>query len=173
MKGSPKLHPKQPSSPLRLALGGMLAALVLVSTLFLKLPLPMAHGYVHLGDGVILLGALALGWPAVPAAAIGSLLADLWLGYVPYALPSFLIKGGVAALALMGRGWPLWVRALWLLLAEVVMVAGYFLVEWLVLGYGLAAAAAGVAGNCLQGASGVVLALALHPILARLQLPRG
>ena len=67
---------------LTLALSGMMAALVFVATYFFKLPVSITQGYIHLGDGFILLGASLLGWASVPAAAIGSALADLLGGVV-------------------------------------------------------------------------------------------
>ena len=41
-----------------------------------KLPVSITQGYIHLGDGFILLGASLLGWASIPAAAIGSALAE-------------------------------------------------------------------------------------------------
>ena len=78
---------------LTLALSGMMAALVFVATYFFKLPVSITQGYIHLGDGFILLGASLLGWASVPAAAIGSALADLLGGYTLYILPTFVIRG--------------------------------------------------------------------------------
>ena len=40
---------------LTLAFGGMMAALVFVATYFFKLPVSITQGYIHLGDGFILL----------------------------------------------------------------------------------------------------------------------
>ncbi len=159
-------------SPLTLAVGGMLAALIFVATSLLTFPIPMTSGYVHLGDAIILLGAGLLGWLAIPAAALGSMLADLLLGYVTYALPTFLIKGAVAAIAALGaKRKPLALKALFFLLAEVVMVLSYFLVEWLLMGYGAAGAWANVPGNAIQGASGIILAMVFLPLLGRVKLP--
>ena len=67
---------------MQLALGGMLAALVFVATSFFKLPVSVTQGYIHLGDGFILLGAALLGNTAIVAAALGSALADLLAGNV-------------------------------------------------------------------------------------------
>ncbi|MEA5015809.1 MAG: ECF transporter S component [Candidatus Limiplasma sp.] len=157
--------------PLTLAMGGLLAAVVFVSTAFLKLPIPMAQGYVHLGDGFILLGAALMGYVAVPAAALGSLLADLLLGFVPYALPTFVIKGAMAAVAVLAvRQKNIALRILLLILAEAVMVFGYFVAEGWLLGLGAAGAWASVPGNAVQGGSGVVIALALMPMLRRIKL---
>lgn len=112
-----------------------------------------------------------MGYVAVPAAALGSLLADVLLGYVPYALPTFVIKGAVAAVAVLGtRQKNIALRVLFLLLAEVAMVAGYFVTEAWVMGLGPAGAWATVPGNAVQGASGVVIALALMPMLKRIKL---
>lgn len=155
----------------RLALGGMMAALVFVATYFFKIPVSVTQGYVHLGDGFILLGAALLGNTSILAAAIGSMLADLLGGYTLYLLPTFLIKGCVAAVAVWGlrKQPPVWVKALVFLAAEAVMVLGYFLVEWLVLGYGLAAAVGAVLPNMVQGLSGVIIAVVLAPLTRRLE----
>ncbi|MEG2315117.1 MAG: ECF transporter S component [Clostridia bacterium] len=156
-----------------LALSGMMAALVFVATYFFRLPVSITQGYIHLGDGFILLGASLLGWMAVPAAAIGSMLADLLAGYTLYCLPTLLIKGAVAAVGVLAvrSEKPYWVTLLLLIVAELVMVAGYFMAEWLVLGYGLAAASAAVIPNLVQGLSGVVVGAVLIPLMKRVKLP--
>ncbi len=156
---------------LKLAFGGMMAALVFVATYFFKLPVSITQGYIHLGDGFILLGASLLGWASVPAAAIGSALADLLGGYTLYILPTFVIKGLVAAVAVgaLRAKRPYWLTVALLAVAELVMVAGYFVTEWLLLGYGLAAAAGAVAPNLVQGLSGVALGAVLIPLLRRVK----
>lgn len=163
-------RPNRSPSALTLAYGGMLAALVFVATCFIRLPVSVTQGYIHLGDGVILLGAALLGWPAVPAAAIGSMLADLLAGYTVYCLPTLLIKAAVAAvgvLAVKGAK-PYWLTAIIMVAAELVMVSGYFVVEWLFLGYGLAAATAAVIPNLVQGLSGVIIGVAFTPVVRRI-----
>ena len=120
---------------------------------------------------VLLLGAALLGWWGVPAAAVGSALADLMGGYTLYILPTFVIKGLVAAaavLALRGRK-PYWLTVLMLAGSELVMVAGYFVTEWLLLGYGLAAAASAVGPNVVQGISGVAIGAVLIPLMRRVR----
>ena len=151
---------------LRLTMGGVMAALIFVSTMFLKLPIPMANGYVHLGDGLILLGSALVGVVNIPAAALGSMLSDLALGYGVYAPVTFVIKGLVALCAVFAlREKRLWLRVVWLLLCECVMVAGYFAFEWPM--YGLAAAVASLPGNAAQGASAVILCAILLPVLRK------
>lgn len=154
-----------------LAFGGMLAALIFVATSFLKLPVPVTQGYIHLGDGFILLGAALMGAPAIAAAAVGSALADLIGGYTVYILPTFLIKGAVALVAVwaFASKHPLWLKIVGMAVAELVMVAGYFVLEWLVLGYGLAAALGALGPNLVQGLSGVIIGAVLLPLSDRIR----
>ena len=151
--------------------GSMMAALVFVATYFFKLPVSVTQGYIHLGDGFILLGAALLGTPAIAAAAVGSMLADVLGGYTLYVLPTFLIKGLVALIAVwaFAKRRPLWLTILALMISELAMVAGYFVVEWLVLGYGWAAAAGALIPNLVQGLSGVIIAVVLLPLLRRIR----
>lgn len=162
---------KKNNRVLRLSLGGMLAALIFVATSFFKLPVSITQGYIHLGDGFILLGAALLGNTAIIAAALGSALADLLGGYTMYILPTFLIKGAVAvvAVAFLHKERPLWVHIAGMALAEAVMVLGYFLAEWLILGYGLAAASGAVFPNIVQGLSGVIIGAVLLPLMKRVK----
>ena len=119
----------------KLTLCGVMAALVFVMTYFPKIPVPVTGGYVHLGDGAIFLSVLLLGPLGIPAAAVGSMLSDLIGGYMVYVLPTFLIKGLVALVAwkLCRKDQPL-LAMLSFLLAEAVMVLGYFLLEWALYG---------------------------------------
>lgn len=137
----------------KLTLCGVMAALVFVMTYFPKIPVPVTGGYVHLGDGAIFLSVLLLGPLGIPAAAVGSMLSDLIGGYMVYVLPTFLIKGLVALVAwkLCRKDQPL-LALLSFLLAEAVMVLGYFLLEWAL--YGVASAAAAIGPNVVQGIAG-------------------
>lgn len=68
------------------------AALTVVLTYFLKLPIPNG-GYVHFGDTIIFLCASLLPTPyAIVSACIGSGLSDLLGGYSIYVIPSVIIK---------------------------------------------------------------------------------
>ena len=82
----------------KLVLTALMTALTMVSTLFIRLPLPL--GYVQLGDGFVFLSVFLLGplWGTV-AAGCGSALADVF-GYVLYSPATLLIKaGGVRSVA--------------------------------------------------------------------------
>lgn len=126
----------------KLTLCGVMAALVFVMTYFPKIPVPVTGGYVHLGDGAIFLSVLLLGPLGIPAAAVGSMLSDLIGGYMVYVLLSFL-------------------------LAEAVMVLGYFLLEWAL--YGVASAAAAIGPNVVQGIAGVLIGMLCLLITPRLE----
>ena len=163
----------------RLVFTSMFTALTCVATLVVQIPSPM-NGYLNLGDAVVLLGAWFLG-PAygVFAGGVGSMLADLLTGYAFYAPGTLVVKGLmalVAALVFMAlrnhsagkRGLAQVVSGV---LAECVMVAGYFGYAFLLLGKGLAAASS-IPGNLIQGAVGIVAATTVYMALGQAsQLP--
>ncbi len=153
-----------------MVLGAIMATLICIATSFFRLPVAVTQGYIHLGDGLILLSAMFLGWVSIPVAAIGSMLADLLAGYVPYCLPTFVIKGLMAGIVVcvVKQSQPMWKMILGFVLAAIWMVLGYFLVEWLMLGYGLAAASMAIFPNMVQGISGIVIATALYPMMKRI-----
>ena len=151
-----------------MTLCGVLAALVFVLTYFPKVPVPVTGGYVHLGDGAIFLAVLLLGPLGIPAAAIGSGLADLIGGYMLYVIPTVIIKGLVALVA-----WKLYRKGSWVsavvafVLAEAVMVLGYFVFECFT--SGAPAAAAAILPNVMQGVAGVVLGLVCVAVTPRME----
>lgn len=152
----------------QMTLCGVLAALVFVLTYFPKVPVPVTGGYVHLGDGAIFLAVLLLGPLGIPAAAIGSGLADLIGGYMLYVIPTVIIKGLVALVA-----WKLYRKGSWVsavvafVLAEAVMVLGYFVFECFT--SGAPAAAAAILPNVMQGVAGVVLGLVCVAVTPRME----
>ena len=152
----------------KLTMAGVMAALVFVMTYIPKVPVPVTGGYVHLGDGAVFLAALLLGPLGIPAAVIGSGLADILGGYLVYALPTMLIKALMALIA-----WRIWKPDSWLraaiafIAAEAVMVCGYFAFEAIL--YGAAAAWAAVGPNCIQGLMGLALGLACHGLYPRMK----
>lgn len=153
---------------LGVAVAGVFAALIFLATYLLKIPLPF--GYANMGDGVILVCAFLMGPAAFFPAALGSALADLAGGYMWYIPATFVIKGLMGLLAgLLMKGEKVSVlrRLAAFVLAEIVMVGGYFLYEAMPFMYGPAAAAANIPYNCGQGAVGIVAALVLTALLAK------
>lgn len=76
-----------------LVLTGMMTALVFISTVAIRIPVPFTQGYIHAGDTMIFVSAAILGpIPGMIAAGVGSALADL-MGYPQWVIPTLLIKG--------------------------------------------------------------------------------
>lgn len=141
----------------KIAFAGVFAAFVFIAT---QIRIPTAIGYINLGDGVILIGAFLFGPIAFFPAAIGSALSDLLAGYAQYIIPTFIIKGLMGGLsgALLRKASPSVVRKILVgLLAEVIMIAGYFVFESLPFMYGPAAAAGSLLFNLIQGVAAVVI----------------
>ena len=166
---------KQKKQTLRqLVLSAMFAALCWAATMLVQIP--TVAGYTNIGEGMCLLSGLILGpWYGFFAAGVGCALADLISGYAYYVPATFVIKGLVALVAALllrpmlkkGGRPPFWRLALIELPSEVIMVAGYFGYEALVLGQGLAAAAS-VPNNLVQAAVGIVLSVVLYTVLSKL-----
>ena len=141
-----------------MVMAAVLAALACVATMVVQIPSPM-NGYVNLGDCFVLLSGWLLGpWWGGAAGGIGSMLADLLLGYGHYAPGTLIIKGLMAlvgALIFKALGKSSVGALVSGLVSEIIMVAGYFGYAALLLGKGIGAAAS-VPGNLVQGAVGLI-----------------
>ena len=75
----------------KLVLAALLAALTAVATMIIRIPTP-TQGYIHLGDGMVLICGILLG-PGLGAlaAGIGSMMADLIGGYMAWVPGTFAI----------------------------------------------------------------------------------
>ncbi|MDR1564061.1 MAG: ECF transporter S component [Oscillospiraceae bacterium] len=157
------------SKALKLTLSGVFAALIFVATYFFQFPLPGGSGYVNLGDGFILIAVLLIGPYAIPAAAVGSLISDLLLGYAVYAPATFIIKGLMALLAwlIIRKSEKILPALLAFITAELIMVAGYLVFEGFL--YGWPVAIASVTFNLLQGLAGVILGVIAFPAVKRIK----
>ena len=155
-------------------MAALMAALICVATFVVRIPTPL-HGYVNLGDCLVLFAASILSpWYAALAAGLGSALADLISGYVIYAPATFVIKAFMALLfclfirGLKFKGARIFIYALGALLAEILMVLGYLIFEACL--YGFAAAIINIPANCIQGAAGVIIGTALIKIFERVKI---
>lgn len=140
----------------RMTLTGLMCAIVVITTMFVAVPIPGVQGaYVNVGDVAVYASAFLLGWPwGVAAAAVGSGLADLLLGSALYAPATFIIKGLMAFIAarlIRGSG----MKIPRLLVSGIVMAAGYFGYECII--YGASVAVLSITGNLVQAALGAVL----------------
>lgn len=158
----------------RIVITALMAAMVCVATMIIKIPSPM-KGYLNIGDCIVLL----CGWLLSPsygfvAAGLGSALADMFSGYITYAPATFLIKGSMALIAFacfklmnkrLGR---LPSQIIGAVLAEIVMVFGYFVFEGFM--YGFVPSAVNVPANAVQGAAGLILGIILVKVFERLKI---
>ena len=155
----------------KIVLSALLASLTCVFTMLIKIPSPL-KGYVNLGDCAVLLS----GWVLSPVygfltAGIGSALADIFSGYVIYAPATFVIKGCMALTAfylykfLQKKSGTLFARIISAGVSEIVMVAGYFVFEGLLYGFG--ASAVNILPNVIQGIFGLVLGILLVKVFEK------
>ena len=162
-----------------MVLAAVLAALACVATMVVQIPSPM-NGYVNLGDCFVLLSGWLLGpWWGAAAGGIGSMLADLLLGYGHYAPGTLVIKALMAlaaalifcAFAKNGSrfGKTFSGSLLGSVAAEIIMVVGYFLYELPLFGYAPSLESA-VTTNLPQAAVGLVAGMALFTLLDRTHL---
>jgi len=160
----------------KIVLCALFTALVTVSTMVIQIPSPMS-GYVNLGDVFVLFGAFFLG-PLLGAvsAGLGSMIADFATGYAIYAPASFLIKATMAVVAgLIFKSFNKRTKHAVVgviiagVIAELIMVAGYFGYSALIMGEGIAAAAS-IPGNLIQGAVGIAVSAVLFVALKNTKL---
>lgn len=151
-------------------------AMIVVATILIIIPVPFGNGYIHLGDTMIFLSVLILGWRyGAIAAGFGSALADILVGYAIWSPWTLFIKGfmGVVmglfiarALRKPGRsnlGVQMYQLA-GMILAGLVMVIGYYVAEGVIYGNFISAALS-IPWNIVQFATGAVLATLLSAAL--------
>ncbi len=170
-----------------LVTAALMTALCCIGTMVIKVPTP-TMGYVHIGDGLVLLSGILLG-PVYGSLAggFGSMLADLLSGYLIFAPGTFLIKAGVAMIGggsycllkkkvknKKGSFLPLLLSST---LGELFMVGGYFLYNIFVisltngsfssasLGSALTQSFVEIPFNIMQGITGVLFVIILLPLL--------
>ncbi len=154
----------------KLTYGGLMGAFIFLGTSILSFP--MINGYLNMGDGIILISAVILGPFAAIPAAIGSMLADLAAGFAIYAPFTFMIKGLVGLVpALLLRGKKLSLKTLILpfLMAEIIMVSGYFLADSLLFQAGAVAA---IPFNLVQGLFGILIGCAGSVVVLKSKIKR-
>jgi uncharacterized membrane protein len=158
-----------------LSLIGVSAALVVLATMFLKIPGPT--GMVHFGSAIIFtVASIFGGLYAAAAGAIGALIFDLIGGQMAYTAWSFFIKGisglvvGMIAVGVFprrtetlkpGRRYARVLTAC--LTGTLINAAGYFLAWWQVLGDVRVAAVNIYMYSLPTSVLGIVSALALAP----------
>ncbi|MCR5452416.1 MAG: ECF transporter S component [Lachnospiraceae bacterium] len=165
----------------------LFGALIFCATYFIKIQTP-AFGYIHPGDGLVLLSGALLG-PLYGgfAAGMGSMLSDLLGGYVTYAPATFVIKALCAVifycliyvfpkrlnnhLSMLLSG----------IVAELFMCLSYFAYDVFLLSNtsggslsaAMAASVSDIPFNLIQGVFGVIIVSILYPLCHRILLTNG
>ena len=149
----------------KIVIAALFAALTCVATMIIKIPSPL-KGYINLGDCMVLLA----GWMRSPfygylAAGLGSALADVFSGYTTYAPATFVIKGLMALIAFYGFKFlnnklgNLPSRIISGIVAEIIMILGYYVFEGFL--YGFAASLVNIPPNGVQGIAGLIIGVIL------------
>lgn len=164
----------------------MMTAMVMIATTFFKIP--NAMGYIHLGDGFVLLAAIILPKKyACFAGGVGAGLADIYGGYAVWAPWTLVIKIVMVLIVqlffdfLMKRasngkhiakiaGIP-FAELLAYVLAVLWTVSGYYVAQGFISGNWIAPVA-DVPGNVLQAAVGSVIAILVSVTLGKTSLGR-
>ncbi|MGI6737093.1 MAG: ECF transporter S component [Anaerovoracaceae bacterium] len=155
----------------------MMMCLILVMTILIRIPIPATEGYIHLGDCMIFLAVLLLGWKwGAVAAGVGSALADLIGGFVAYAPITLVVKAVMALVVGLfishalkhnaGRGRLLLMEIIGMVLGGAVMCGGYYLAESIMYGSWVTPLIS-MAMNTLQFVIGIVIATLLANALYR------
>lgn len=165
----------------KMVLASLFTALTCIATsvIQIKQPFSLTEGYINLGDAFIILSALFLG-PLYGglAGGLGSMLADIFLGYMQYAPATFIIKGLAGVLCGLFFKYTskkfssARVKILFVILAGVIsgiiVTLSYFLYEGAIL-YGYTAALTSIPGNLVQNLFGIVLSSLLYPIIHKME----
>ena len=141
---------------------GILMALTTVMTMIVQIPVVGAHGYVNMGDTVVLFSGLYLGKKhGAVIGGVGSALADLISGYGVYAPLTFITKGlegfvcGLIAEKVAGKKGD----TIAAVVGGIIMVSGYFIGE--IFMFNLKTSIAAVLANTMQALFGIITALAI------------
>ena len=179
----------------KLILSALFAALCCVATMVISLPTPTG-GYINIGNTFVISSGILLGpLYGAFAAGIGSMLSDVFLGYISYAPATFIIKflaAGAVGLTYrcllkviiqspknhseaitVSSTRSINIRQLLLpilcgIVSSIIVIVGYFLYEWLLTSNAFAAAFSGITGNLIQGISSTIIATLLYPFLLKI-----
>lgn len=154
---------------MNLVMTALMIGLIMVSIMFIKIPIPFTQGYVHLGDAMAFLAVLLLGWGyGAVAVALGACLGDLLGGAALWAPWSLVIRAlmaiamglFIAASDKKGTrsiaGFPL-MQIVGMLIGGIIMVAGYYFAEGVMYGNWIVPLL-GIPWNIGQFAVGMVIA---------------
>ena len=152
----------------KFTLTAMFTALVCVATMVIHIPAP--NGYINMGDAVLLLSAFLLGpLPGAICGGLGSCLADIFLSFAAYSPATFIIKFimGYIAGAIVRKKSSFLSTVVAAVIAEVIMVLGYFLFEAFILKLGISVFFVSIPGNLMQSLGGIIISVILFSVLKK------
>ena len=146
----------------KLTLSALMATLTFILTRYFAIPTAIG-GSINVGDSIVLLSGFILG-PVYGTitAAIGSAMADLLSPYAIYTLATFFIKGLVAftsallfrKLSRINLKTNILISSI---VAEIIMVFGYFIFEAYILNFGPVVAGYEIINNSIQAISSIII----------------
>ena len=156
----------------KLVYAAIFTALCCVATLSIQIPIPGTAEFIHPGDAFVILAGVFLGplWGGL-AAGVGSALANLIGGHFIWMPATLVIKGLIGFLAglvyhkLNKKNMTIRFVGVGIggIIDIILVVGGYFIYGSFIMG--VATASLGVFWNMIQGLSGLILAVALYPLL--------
>ena len=163
-----------PMSPtIYIVLIALMTALTTVATVVFIIPFPSTTGYFNLGDAMVMISGILLGpIGGLVAGGVGSAMGDVALNFLPFAPITLAVKGGeglvvgmISRYAKSGKKISPW-DIFGVLLGSIIMLAGYFVGEVMVLGIssGLALLEL-ITINSIQVIMGSIVALIVGPML--------
>lgn len=139
-----------------ICLSAMLAALTFSATFLIKIPL--AVGYVHIGDGIVFLISASLPAPyAMISSAVSVSLADLCSGYAIYMPATALIRILTVLCFSRKKGMLSARNIIGMILGILICAMGYWAFEAIFVYENALAALAGLPFNLVQSAVGALL----------------
>lgn len=168
IEGDHKLESKKVKKQLDIRIltrAAMISAIIFVMTRFPMIG-PIGTGYVHLGDGAVMLAAALLPQPyAIIAAVIGASLADLTAGYFIYIPMTAIIKGAMTLLFSSKSEKLVSLRNITALAVSIVINAlGYYIGE-AIISKSFAVPLSSIPFNLLQGIVGAIIFVVLAIII--------
>lgn len=142
-----------------LSVHGLLLGIIIICTVFIRIPVPTFKLYFNLGEAVIYLTALLYGkTSAALIGGIGSALADIIGGYPIWAPISLLIKGLEGYV--VGLAAERFSSVVSIALGAFIMIIGYATAAGII--FGIGAVPIELVGDIVQVTTGAILGLILY-----------
>ena len=151
-----------------ISIAGLFTALIFIGA-YIHINLPYG-GYANLSDCMVILAASSLPMLfGIFSSVVGSVIADISLGFAHYAAASAIIKGIMALIVnIICRNKSKNLSSKHIIAAisaEIIMVLGYLGYEYIIIGY--VGALYNILGNVLQGLISVVLSALFYTAIAK------